>query len=609
MTTTTRTRPTSSGPSQLVRVAFGVLLLIGSACEQAPKVVPSGDVPNAPELARSTAVILQQLSAYDYALAGTLSGEKTRVVSSDRWAAVARGLTPMLSDITSASLSATANAAGPVRDAVVSLADALTDLIKDAGSYADGADPGVFAKTLGDMSTCWDRVQVLAVKLPLDTELQKTVNRGKSFTVAAASAAQYAVQAGPYATAADADAAAKKIGTVISITRVAPFLVRVATYPSKAQADAAAAALRPKGVDVSAVIEERTYTFARSGAVPDVELWREPARVVDGPGNARRVALSPDGKWIAMGSDDGVVAIFDAAKGGLTALPKFPSGISALLFSADSAWLFAGGASATVLFVPSGASPLSSLQQPRFPSAITQALYVNVPTARAFVAISKSASGVSGGGGGLIGARAPDGAVLGDPFPITTPAAGGAIAVSDRGELFIATTTAGNTDVELLRLGSERFTRGVIRVPGTVQSLALDAKGDRAALVTDQGTYRFSPHTADPNATLQRVGATVREVAFGADGTFVQLDKDKITATAPDGSQRWQAPLTDGRKVVLGTRTLVWDGSSTVWAIAADGTIDALGIDGQIQDLIVSADGKRAGVVLDARRALVFDLQ
>ena len=163
--------------------------------------------------------------------------------------------------------------------------------------------------------------------------------------------------------------------------------------------------------------------------------------------------------------------------------------------------------------------------------------------------------------------------------------------------------------MELLRLGSERFTRGVIRVPGTVQSLALDAKGDRAALVTDQGTYRFSPHTADPNATLQRVGATVREVAFGADGTFVQLDKDKITATAPDGSQRWQAPLTDGRKVVLGTRTLVWDGSSTVWAIAADGTIDALGIDGQIQDLIVSADGKRAGVVLDARRALVFDLQ
>lgn len=571
--------------------------------------VPSGDVSDAPQLARSTAVLLLQLAAYDYALAGTLSGQTTRVVSSDRWAGVARGVLPKLADITSASLSASANAAGPVRDAVVSLADALTDLSKDAGTFADGGDPGVFAKTVGDVSTCWDRVVALAVKLPLDTELQKTVNRGKSFTVSSTSDALFALQAGPYATAADADAAAKRIGTVVSVTRVAPFVVRVATYPSRLQADAAAAALRPKGVDVSAIVEERAYTFARAGAVPDVELWREPARVIDGLGGARRVALSPDGRWIAMGSDDGTVALFNAATGALVALPKFTSGISALLFSADSGWLFAGGATATVLFVPSGNSPLSVAQQLRFPSAITQALYVNVPTARAFVAVSKSASGVAGVGGGLIGARAPDGAVLGEPFPITTPAAGGFIAATDRGEVFIATTTAGNTDVELLRLGSERFTRGVVRIPGTVQDLALDPKGDRAALVTDQGTYRFSPHDPNPGATLQRIGATLRDVAFGADGTFFQLDKDKVTATGPDGVQRWQAPLTDGRKLVLGTRTLVWDGSSAIWAIAADGTIDALGIDGQIQDLIASADGKRAGVVLDGRRALVFELQ
>jgi len=67
-------------------------------------------------------------------MAGTLSGQKTRIVSSDRWAAVARGILPKLEDITSASLSASANAAGPVRDAVVSLADTLTDLSKDAGA-------------------------------------------------------------------------------------------------------------------------------------------------------------------------------------------------------------------------------------------------------------------------------------------------------------------------------------------------------------------------------------------------------------------------------------------------------------------------------------------
>ena len=101
----------------------------------------------------------------------------------------------------------------------------------------------------------------------------------------------------------------------------------------------------------------------------------------------------------------------------------------------------------------------------------------------------------------------------------------------------------------------------------------------------------------------------MRDIAFGADGTFYRLDRDTVIATAPDGSQRWQAPLTDGRKLVSGTRTLVWDGATVVWAIAADGTVDALGIDGTIQDLTVSADGKRAGVVLDGQRALVFDLQ
>ena len=610
--TTTRTRPTNSGLNhltRLTRVAFAVVL-IATACETPPKVVPSGDVPDAPQLARSTAQVLVQLSAYDYALAGGLAGEKIRIVSSDRWATVSRALLPKISDITSATLSATANAAGPVRDAVVALADSLTDLAKDAGTFADAGDQAVFAKTVGDVATTWDKLRSLAAKLPTDPQLATAIARGTSFTVSSTSTATFTVQAGPYATAADATAAAKKIGPFIAITTAAPFVVRVATYPTKTQADAAAAALRPKGIDVTAVIEDRKYTFSRAGAAPDVELWREASRTIDGFGNARRVALSPDGKWIAAGTDDGTVALFNAATGGLVALQKFSAGISALLFSADSGWLFVGGSSATVLFVPQGTSPLSVAQQLRFPSAITQVLYVNVPTARAFVAVSKSQSGIAGAGGGLIGARAPDGAILGEPFPITTPAAGGLIATDDRGELFIATTTAGKTDVELLRLGSERFTRGVISIPGNAIDLALDAKGDRAALVTDQGTFRFSPHDPNPGATLQRIGPAVRDVAFGADGTFYQLDKDTVRAIAADGQQRWQAPLADGRKLIPGLRrTLVWDATDTVWAIAADGTIDALGLDGAVVDLVTSPDGKRAAVVLDGKRALVFDLQ
>ncbi len=603
--TTTRTRPTNSG---LIRVAIFAVLLIATACEQAPKVGPSGDAPDV-GLTRATANVLLQLSAYDYAHAGVLSGQPTRLVTQQRWAAVIRAQLPKIADITSTSLSVSSNAVGPVRDAVVSLADSLTDLTKDAGTYADGADPALFAKTTGDVNTCWERVLALAAKLPTDDALQNTVTRGRSFTVTSTSDPVFALRVGPYATAADADAAAKKIGATLSVAHVAPFIVRVATYPTRAQADAAAAALKPKGLEITTVVEERKYTFARGGTVPDAELWREPTRSIDGPAASRRLAFSADGKWIAMASDEGFVAVFNGATGALVALPKFTSGISALLFSADGGWLFAGGATATVMQAPSFESPLSVAQQLRFPSAITEALYVNVPTARAFVAISKSASGVTGSGGGLIGARAPDGAALGQPFPITTPSAGGFIATDDRGEIFIATTSAAKTDVEILRLGVERILRGVIQMPGTVVDLALDPTGDRGAVVTDQGTYRFSPHAADPSASLQRVGAPVRDVAFAADGTFVQLDKDMVKSAGPDGVQRWQAPVTDGRRVFLGTRTVVWDGADTVWAIAADGTADALGIDGQIQDVILSADGKRVGVVLDGRRALVFELQ
>ena len=607
---TTRTRLTSSGLARAATHAL-LLILIATACEAPPKVVPSGDVPDAPKIARTAASALLQMSAYDYALAGAYAGEKVLVVSGDRYVAVMRGLVPKLGDIRSLSLSATANAAGLVRDAVVSLADSLTDLAKDSGTYSDVSDAGLFAKTIGDTVAAWDRLKALAARLPADRELQATIARGSAMTVSARSDPQFALNAGPYATAADADAAAKRIGTVIAVTRTAPFLVRVATYPAKPQADAAGATLKAKGIDVVSVAEEKKYTFTRGGTAPDVELWREPVRVVDGPGGSRRSALSPDGKWIAIASDDGFVAIYSATTGALVALPKLSAGVTALLFSNDSAWLFAGGASATMLFVPSGQSPLTPATLMRFPSAITQVLHITLPTARSFVAVSKGATGQPGGGAGLIGARAPDGAPLGDPFPLTTPAAGGFIGATDSGELFIATTSGTKTDVEALRVGKERSPRGVISVPGgTVGDLALDPKGDRAAVVTDQGTYRFEPHSADPGKTLQRVGAPMRAVAFGADGTFYQMDKDKVTATGPDGLQRWQAPLTDGRRlVVAATRTLIWDGADVVWAIARDGTVDALGTDGTVQDVVASPDGKRAAVVLNGRRALVFELQ
>ena len=54
---------------------------------------------------------------------------------------------------------------------------------------------------------------------------------------------------------------------------------------------------------------------------------------------------------------------------------------------------------------------------------------------------------------------------------------------------------------------------------------------------------------------------------------------------------------------------MVLDGTDRVVVLApADGAIDELGAGGTVQDLVVSRDGKTAGVVVDSRRAVLFTL-
>lgn len=604
----TRMRLTSReralGAGSRFRRLLGLLLaavVLASACTAEPKTPPSALVPAAPALARDAAALFLQFAVYDYALAGSLAGEKARVVPPERYAVVARTAVRSLWTFTSSALAASADTTGPVRDRLVALADAATDLANDAGTYADTADAGMFTKVIGDLTRSWQQLRDLGATLPADAELERTVARGLSFTVAATAETVYVLTAGPYSTQAEAEAAAKKAGTVQAVTKSAPFVVRVATYPTKAAAQAAAAALVPKGLDLSAVAPEERYRFSRGAVAPDAELWREPVRIFDTWGAARRVALAPDGAWIATGSDDGTVAIF-SREGVLRALPKFNAGISQMVFSDDGQWLEAGGASLVTLAVPSGAAFGTAM---RFPAATGQLLFV--PTARAFVAASKGPTGLPAGGGGLVGGRAPDGATIA-PFPVTTPAAGAVIAVTDAGDLYIATPGPAGTDVEVLRMAGDRRIHGIVRLPGTARALAVDRTGAFGAAVTDHGTFRFGPNDADPSKTVTRVADPARDIAFGADGTFYRLEPSRLVAMAPGGTVRWQVVLVDGRRLVIGRRTLVLDGTDRVAVIAADGTVDDLGIGGTVQDLAASPDGRRVAVLLESRRAVLFDL-
>ncbi len=142
-----------------------------------------------------------------------------------------------------------------------------------------------------------------------------------------------------------------------------------------------------------------------------------------------------------------------------------------------------------------------------------------------------------------------------------------------------------------------------------MRAFAVDPTGSLGAAVTDQGTFRFSIKAADPSKTMVRIGAPVRDVEFAKDGTLYLLDAAKVTAVSTDGTTRWAQPLVDGRRIVVGARPVVLDGTDKLIAFApADGASDLLSPVGLVQDLVVSRDGRWIGVIADARRAVLFKL-
>jgi hypothetical protein len=584
----------------ILAVAF-----LASCTESGPsKTDATSDVQGAPKLARDAGAVLLQVSAYNYGLAGALAGEHSRTVAAARYAAVMRGTTQTISAFNAAVLAGTLDRTGPIREKLVPLADGLSDLSRDGDTYADGGDPAAFARVLSDVTAGWQRLRELSTALPKDDALQSTIARGISFVVTSKSSTQSTITTGPYASATEAKQALQRMGSPLngSFSQSSPYVVRIGPYNDRASADTASAGLLKQGV-INVVTDAESYAFARSGPLPDAELWREPSRVQEVRATSRRIAVSSDGAWLLTGSDDGYAALFDP-KGALTALPQGFAGMSVLQFSdgGDAQTFAVGGQVVTFLAVPSGENIGSGM---RFTGAATQILFTG--STRVFVVASGGSTGLPGGGPGLIGGRTADGEVIGDPFPIVTPAAGGRIAASDAGDVYVGTTSEGAFDIEVFRPGQDAELKTVARIAGIGTALAVDRNAKFAAAVTDQGTYRFA--LADPKTTLTRVAGTVRDVAFAPDGTLYVMDQTSLLAIGPDGVARWTATLVDGRRLVAGRRAVVLDGTERALAFnPADGTAEELGVGGTINDLTMSRDGRVVGVIVDARRAVLFTM-
>src|SRR3954467_12780351 len=373
---------------------FAVLIVATASCSSTPpsKPRPTSDIPAARPLSREIATVLLNFSVYDYALVGGLNGDRVRVVDEERYATIARAQASRISDTATKTIAAVVDTAGPIHDRMVTLADSLAVLRRDALAYADAKNVDSFARILDDVDANWALLHELQSLLKDDGNLDTTIERGMSIKTKATPGKRALVTIGPFAGAAEAAQVAEEFGAAGVAATESPFVVRI-TFPDRATADAKAADLQKHGTP-AIVIDQTAFAFSRSGAAPEVELWREPERFIDSHSGARKVALSGNAGLVATGSDDGFMAIF-TNDGVLRALARENAGVNQLVFTDDGHFLMGGGQLLSTWVMP---NPDFTVGDPmRLTGAPISAVYL--PKANAFFASSD----------GIIGGRAPDG--------------------------------------------------------------------------------------------------------------------------------------------------------------------------------------------------------
>ena len=237
---------------------FAFLIAVTASCSGAPsaKPSPSRDITDARPIARAVGEILLNFSAYDYALVGSLNGERVRAVTADRYASIVREQAIDIADTSTKIVAASVDTAGPIRDRLVTLADALGELRRDGLAYADARTPELFARVIDDVAKSWSLLRAMQSLLKDDGTLDRTIERGAGMKVTAAPSSGALVTVGPFAGAVEASQRARELGAAWVATTESPFVARAA-YKDRASADAAATALLKQGT-IAIVIDQTT---------------------------------------------------------------------------------------------------------------------------------------------------------------------------------------------------------------------------------------------------------------------------------------------------------------------------------------------------------------
>src|SRR5205823_1932568 len=152
-------------------------------------------------------------------------------------------------------VAAVVDTAGPIQERMVVLADALTDLRRDALSYADRHGSDALAHVMGDVDHSWSLMHDLESLLKDDGTLDKTITRGTSIKSAAAPGQRAIVTIGPYADADSAANAALEFGDAGAASTNSPFVVRI-VFKDRASADTKAKDLLKAGTP--AIVTDQT---------------------------------------------------------------------------------------------------------------------------------------------------------------------------------------------------------------------------------------------------------------------------------------------------------------------------------------------------------------